>query len=129
MPTVRSCEERQQLLAEQAESRRTIREFCRDRAGGPWGQGFPAPLFVGDFTVTGVRLLSEGLHAKLTLTGADGGILEAIAFQCQARLGWCPASGPVRLVYSLALNRYQGRESVQLVVERVFPIAHASAPQ
>ncbi|MHB1513983.1 MAG: single-stranded-DNA-specific exonuclease RecJ [Acidiferrobacter sp.] len=90
-------------------------------AGGPWGQGFPAPLFVGDFTVTGVRLLSEGLHAKLILETADGGIFEGIAFQCQAHLGWCPAPGPVRLVYALSLNRYQGRESVQLVVERVFP--------
>ncbi len=34
MPTVRSCEEWQQLLAEQAESQRTIREFCRDRGIG-----------------------------------------------------------------------------------------------
>ena len=94
-------------------------------AGGPWGQGFPAPLFVGDFTVTGIRPTLDGLHAKLTLETADGGILEAIAFQCQARLGWRPASGPVRLVYSLAINRYQGRESVQLVVERVWPAENA----
>lgn len=96
-------------------------------AGGPWGQGFPAPLFVGDFTVTDVRSLSEGLHAKLTLETADGSILEAIAFQCQARLGWCPALGPVRLVYALGLNRYQGRESVQLVIERVLPISDVLA--
>ena len=94
-------------------------------AGGPWGQGFPAPLFVGDFMITGVRLLSEGLHAKLTLETADGGILEAIAFQCQARLEWHPAPGPVRLVYALALNRYQGRESLQLMIERVWPIEDA----
>ena len=48
-------------------------------AKGPRGQGFPAPLFVRDFTVTGVRPLSEGLHAKLALEMADGSIREAIA--------------------------------------------------
>ena len=64
---------------------------------------------MGDFTVTGVRPLSEGLHAKLTLTDGSGGTLDVIAFQCQARLGWRPTSGPVRPVYRLALNRYQHR--------------------
>ena len=107
---------------ELAAHERTLETARALEAGGPWGQGFPAPLFVGDFTVTAVRLLSEGLHAKLTLTDDGGGYYEAIAFQCQARLGWCPASGPVRLVYALSLNRYQGRESVQLVVERVLPV-------
>ena len=77
---------------------------------------------MGDFTVTAVRLLLEGLHAKLTLTDTSGGYYEAIAFQCAARLRWRPTSGPVRLVYTLAINRYQGRESVQLVVERVITL-------
>ncbi len=99
--------------------------------GGPWGQGFPAPRFVGDFTVAGIRPLSEGLHAKLTLADAQGALCEAIAFQCAARLRWTPTPGPVRLVYGLGLNRYNGRESIQVVIERVLPESarHRRAPE
>ncbi|MHB8252320.1 MAG: single-stranded-DNA-specific exonuclease RecJ [Acidiferrobacter sp.] len=89
--------------------------------GGPWGQGFPAPRFVGDFQVMAIRPLSGGLHAKLTVIGNDGAPIEAIAFQCAARLCWTPTTGPARFVYGLTVNRYQGRESVQLLIERVLP--------
>ena len=99
----------------------TVETACAIETGGPWGQGFPAPRFVGDFQVTEIRPLSGGLHAKLTVTGADGAPLEAVAFQCAARLRWIPAIGPVRFVYGLSVNRYQGRETVQLVIERVLP--------
>ncbi|HUW97688.1 MAG TPA: single-stranded-DNA-specific exonuclease RecJ [Acidiferrobacter sp.] len=87
--------------------------------GGPWGQGFPAPRFIGDFQVVAIRPLSDGLHAKLTVVGEHGAPLAAIAFQCAARLRWTPKVGPARFVYGLTVNRYQGRESVQLLIERV----------
>ena len=83
--------------------------------GGP-----PRPP-TGPDTVTGIRPLSEGLHAKLTLVDAQGTLCEAIAFQCAPRLRWTPAPGPVRLVYGLGLNRYNGRESVQMIIEWVLP--------
>lgn len=69
--------------------------------------------------MTAMRSLSEGLHAKLTLADTQGTLCEAIAFQCAARLRWTPTPSPVRLVYGLGLNRYNGRESVQMIVERV----------
>ena len=37
------------------------------------------------------------------------------------RLRWAPTPGPVRLVYGLGLNRYNGRDSVQIIIERVLP--------
>jgi single-stranded-DNA-specific exonuclease len=104
-----------------ASHERTLETARALEDGGPWGQGFPAPRFVGDFTVTGILSLSEGLHAKLTLVDAQGALCEAVAFQCAARLRWTPAPGPIRLVYGLGLNRYNGRESVQMIIERVLP--------
>jgi len=104
-----------------ASHERTVEVARALENGGPWGQGFPAPRFIGDFQVMGIRSLSDGLHAKLTVVGDDGAPIEAIAFQCAARLRWTPKAGPVRLVYGLTVNRYQGRESVQLLVERVLP--------
>ena len=72
-------------------------------AKGPRGQGFPAPLFVRDFTVTGVRPLSEGLHAKLALETADSSIREAIA----------PVSDTPRVVSGVRTRSAQLRQAGQ----------------
>ena len=85
---------------------------------GPWGQSFPEPLFDGEFRVRNVRVLGER-HLKLEVCGEDGQNCEAIAFrhfdhddapdvQRDAR---------VELAYRLDVNRYNGSERLQLVVE------------
>jgi single-stranded-DNA-specific exonuclease len=98
-------------------------EFARLlRDASPWGQGFPAPLFDGEFMITGQRVVGER-HLKLTLQPAGGQRqIDAIAFNTPALPADC---GNVHLAYRLDVNAYRGVESAQLVVEHIDP--HAAA--
>src|SRR5258708_16173187 len=52
------------------------------RGGGPGGQGFPEPVFDGDFQVVDARIVG-GKHLKMQLRAtdrADSEPIEAIAF-------------------------------------------------
>jgi single-stranded-DNA-specific exonuclease len=87
-------------------------------AGGPWGQGWPEPLFDGTFHVQERRVVGER-HLKLRLSPADGGpILDAIAFRAGA-LCHQELPDPLRLVYSLEVNRWQGRVMPQLNIRHL----------
>jgi single-stranded-DNA-specific exonuclease len=94
-------------------------DFARKlRAAGPWGAGFPEPVWSGDFEVVDQRTVGEK-HLKLRVRPADGGnALDAIAFN-QAGPAY---RGTVQLVYRLDVNEYRGFESAQLVVEQIAPI-------
>ncbi len=88
------------------------------RGAGPWGQGFPEPIFDGDFSVVESRLVGER-HLKLQLHGAGcaSTSLDAIAF---GFLGGASETLPVargarvRLAYRLEINEYRGVERLQL---------------
>ncbi|HKQ29705.1 MAG TPA: single-stranded-DNA-specific exonuclease RecJ, partial [Burkholderiales bacterium] len=87
------------------------------RDGGPWGSGFPEPIFDGAFEVVERRIVGEK-HLKLVLRSPQGGrTIEAIAF----RAAGVPAANEprIRAAYRLDVNEYQGRRSVQLVVEHL----------
>ena len=98
-------------------------ELCLDLAerladGGPWGQGFPEPLFDGVFDVLDQRIVGEH-HLKLKVRhGAGGGTLDAIAFRLAERHPR-GVDARVHLAYRLDVNEWQGRRSVQLVVEHI----------
>lgn len=82
-------------------------------AAGPWGQGWPEPLFDGAFRVLERRVVGEK-HLKLRLGTADrGAVLDAIAFRAG---GLCHQElpDPLHVAYSLEVNRWQGRVSPQL---------------
>ena len=81
------------------------------RDGGPWGQGYPEPLFDGCFEVLGWRVVGER-HLKLEL-GSDGLRLNAIEFG-----GWDGQAPPasVRVAYRLEPDGYRGGDAIQLVV-------------
>ncbi|VAW75960.1 Single-stranded-DNA-specific exonuclease RecJ [hydrothermal vent metagenome] len=89
-------------------------ELLRD--AGPWGQGFPEPLFDGVFSVRATRIVGEH-HLKLSLQSGDGGpVVSAIAFGQVER--YVPVEGElVRVVYRLDTNEYRGTLSLQLVTE------------
>ncbi len=89
------------------------------RSGGPWGQGFPAPLFDSVFDIAGVRIVGEK-HLKLVLRHADGATLDAIAFN-QAGDAWEPGCR-VRAAYRLDVNVFQGSRSLQLVVNHLWSV-------
>ena len=85
------------------------------RESGPWGAGFPEPLFQGDFTIMDRRVVGER-HLKLRVTPANGGdTINAIAFN-QDDQGF---RGIVRFAYRLDVNEYRGVESPQLIVEQI----------
>jgi len=75
-----------------------------------WGQGFPQPLFYDRFAVASQRVVGEK-HLKLRLQ-KDGKTFDAIRFNSLA-----PAGAAIRAAYRLAVNEYNGVQSVQLVVE------------
>jgi single-stranded-DNA-specific exonuclease len=75
-----------------------------------WGQGFPQPLFCDRFAVASQRVVADK-HLKLRLQ-KDGKSFDAIRFNSLA-----PAGAAIRAVYRLAVNEYNGVQSVQLIVE------------
>jgi len=94
------------------------------KQAGPWGQGFPEPVFDGGFIVADARVVG-GRHLKLLLreapgAGVDAGArcVDAIAFG-YADAAASPAvqirpGAAVELAYRLEINEYNGAESVQL---------------
>jgi single-stranded-DNA-specific exonuclease len=87
------------------------------RDAGPWGQGFPEPLFEGRFELLRQRVVG-GKHLKMSvsLVGDDAG-QEAIAFNMEPR-DW--REGDIlKLVYRLGLNDYFAGPPIQLVVEHI----------
>ena len=88
---------------------RASAEALRD--GGPWGQGYPEPVFDGEFDVLSWRVVGER-HLKLEL-GHAGRRLNAIEFG-----GWQGDPPPPRLraAYRLEPDDYRGGDAVQLVV-------------
>jgi single-stranded-DNA-specific exonuclease len=90
------------------------------RAAGPWGQGFPEPMFDGEFEVVNQRVVAEK-HLKLYLRAAPGADpVEAIAFRA-LESATLPAWSRIRAAYRLDVNEYQGNRSLQLVIEYLVP--------
>ncbi len=94
------------------------------RGAGPWGQGFPEPMFDGAFRIIDARIVG-GKHLKLQLREAaapgaaapGAAALEAIAFGYVGGAAEDPSVRPgaeVRLAYRLEVNEYGGMERVQL---------------
>jgi len=88
------------------------------RAGGPWGQNFPEPLFDGIFTVVETRVLGER-HLKLKVRAGDGPVCDAIAFRYFDADDAVPVSRgqEVQVAFRLDVNEYAGTERLQMIVE------------
>ena len=89
------------------------------RLAGPWGQGFPEPLFDGHFEVLKWRVLKERhLKLELRLPGMAAP-LNAIHFG-----GWTgnEPGRHVHLAYRLASDDYRGGGAIQLIVEHCMPV-------
>ena len=88
------------------------------RDGGHWGQGYPEPLFDGDFDVLGWRPVGQS-HLKLEL-GAGGRRYNAIQFN-----GWSgePPATRLHVAYRLVPDDYRGGDAIQLQVVHRQPAA------
>lgn len=92
------------------------------RGAGPWGAGFPEPLWSGEFEMVEQRTVGEK-HLKLKVRPRDSAaLLDGIAFN-QAGAGY---RGAVRLAYRLDVNEWRGIESAQLVVEQITDLGRRS---
>jgi single-stranded-DNA-specific exonuclease len=92
------------------------------RGAGPWGQGFPEPIFDGDFQIVDTRIVGDK-HLKMRLkgTGRPGGgasdSIEAIAFGYIGGVAEDPgvrSGARIELAYRLEVNEYRGVERMQL---------------
>jgi len=83
---------------------------------GPWGQGFPEPVFDGVFNVKEHRIVGQH-HLKLKVTPSGGKqTIDAIAFNID-RHQWQEDSTEVRLAYQLTVNEFRGIRTPQLIVQ------------
>ena len=95
---------------------------------GPWGMGFPPPLFAGSFDVVSTRILKEK-HVEWMLrpAGADSGAaLRAVQFRADENcMHW--GTGEFRqpmhihCAFSLRADVWRGEERFQLQVEHTVP--------
>jgi len=87
---------------------------------GPWGQGFPEPIFDGIFTVNNHCIVGKR-HLKLSLTPAGGKQkLDAIAFNLD-KYQWHENLTQVHIAYHLGVNDFRGVRAVQLIVQFLEP--------
>ncbi|MGR5351846.1 single-stranded-DNA-specific exonuclease RecJ [Vibrio sp. DNB22_19_2] len=93
------------------------------RAGGPFGQAFPEPIFDGEFKVLHQKLVGEK-HLKLMLEPLYRGhptniMIDGITFNVDLRR-WPDASvKTVRLAYKLDINEFRGNQSLQLMIDHI----------
>ena len=90
------------------------------RYAAPWGQSFPEPMFDGRFELVQQRVVGER-HLKMVLRApGEKRLIDAIAFNTSAAQ-WPATTRQVNAAYRIDINEYQGKTSVQLVVEHVEP--------
>lgn len=84
------------------------------RDGGPWGNGFPEPLFEGLFAVVEATVLKDA-HLRLTLSLAGRTEpLKALAFRCTN----APVTGGlISARYRVGVDDFNAREALCLYLE------------
>lgn len=83
---------------------------------GPWGQGFPEPMFDDAFEIISQRIVGEK-HLKLLLQ-KKGQAIDAIHFFFDESLEVTDGD-KVHIVYKLDVNEFRGNRSLQLIVEQI----------
>lgn len=83
---------------------------------GPWGQGFPEPVFDGEFRINTVRRMGaaqqHARYAAETLTGMPVTLVHFGAEDGALAAGDC-----CHLAYRLSVNRWQGMTRLDLMME------------
>ena len=85
---------------------------------GPWGQGFPPPVFEGEFKVLEYRWLQDQ-HLRLKLKNPHSPVLEAIAFKMADQIALDQPIKQVYLAYQLDINEFRGQRRLQLMVQQL----------
>lgn len=90
-------------------------------AGGPWGQGFEAPSFVGTFAISDMKVVAEK-HLKFRLATTSE-VIDAIAFNADVDTWLRERPAAMTCVYKPSVNEYRGQRSLQLQLDVIWPAA------
>ncbi len=83
--------------------------------GGPWGQGFPEPLFQGEFKIRSWKPVGEH-HRRFELVSGNGAPMEAIWFGSSEQ----PLPGATDCwIYRLGVDRYRANPKPMMYVKSV----------
>ncbi len=94
----------------------TLETVRRIETAGPWGAGLEEPLFEDEFAVARASTMgASGAHVRYQLR-AGNVTLNGVHFSGAPTM---KASGRLHCLYRPTINRWGGRESVQLMIERV----------
>jgi single-stranded-DNA-specific exonuclease len=96
-------------------------------ANGPWGQNFEEPVFAGIFDVIDTSPIKVK-HLRLELQ--KGSIrVGGIWFNCidETYLD-NPFTGKVKVVFTMSINRFRGKETLQLMVRHLEPVKMEELP-
>lgn len=97
-------------------------DFIRQlRKCGPWGQGFPEPIFEGTFTIADQRLVGNN-HLKMIFEVDELVSVNAILFNADTSQWPNADCDTAHVAYKLDINEYRGRQQVQLIIEHINPV-------
>ncbi|MDN5314085.1 MAG: single-stranded-DNA-specific exonuclease [Clostridiales bacterium] len=83
----------------------------------PYGEANRQPLFVAlGFQLIQWKLVGNGRHVKLSVAGKKGHVYEGIAFGMSEADELFKTGDMVDLLFSLEINEWQGRKSLQLQI-------------
>ena len=86
---------------------------------GPWGAGFPEPLFFGEFTIVKQMLVGEK-HLKLVLCHTETAQeVSSICFNIDLGSWPNPDYSKAKVIYRLSVNEYNGWRSLQLIISEI----------
>ncbi len=89
------------------------------RWGGPWGQGFPEPVFEGWFRLVQQRIVGER-HLKMVLQPRHSDLaMDAIWFNIDTTAWPDYQREEVHCVFQLDVNEFRGARTVQLVIRHL----------
>lgn len=86
------------------------------RYAGPWGQGFPEPLFLNEFTVDSWKVMGE-THLRMKLRLVSGSpLFDGVMFG-----GYTGSAPPkkLRAVYQLTIDDWRGTETLCLLMRHI----------
>lgn len=88
------------------------------RFEGPWGQGFPEPVFDGEFEIVQLHIVAEK-HLKFVLKiPAVKRMVEAIAFFVDEPESWLGCR-LAKFAYRLDIDEFRSQRRVRLVIEHM----------
>lgn len=85
-----------------------------------WGQGFEEPVWCDEFTLENASLMGADQNHLSLRVNRDGRQFKAVQFFVDGLPDLDPGS-PIRMAYRPSVNRFRGRESVDLMILEVQP--------